>query len=98
VRVPLLPDRLAPLSELSRPLLQSSANLSGEGDVRRLADVSPNLLDAVDLALDGGALTGVSSTVVDLRGYRRTGAFRVVREGALAADAVERALAEASRR
>ncbi len=96
VRVPLFAGRLAPLSGCSAAVLQSSANLSGEHDVRRLADVSPRLLDAVDLALDGGELTGVSSTVVDLRGYRQTGAFSVIREGALGAGAVEHALADAS--
>jgi len=92
VRVPLLSDRLAALAALSRPLLQSSANLSGEPDARRLADVSPRLLEGVDLVLDGGELGGVASTVVDLRDFARTGAWRVVREGALASDAVERAL------
>jgi L-threonylcarbamoyladenylate synthase len=43
--------------------------------------------------LDGGELSGTASTVVDLRGYEQSGAWAVVREGALAIGAVERALA-----
>jgi tRNA A37 threonylcarbamoyladenosine synthetase subunit TsaC/SUA5/YrdC len=42
--------------------------------------------------LDGGELLGVASTVVDLRDYERTGGWSVLREGALALDAVKRVL------
>jgi L-threonylcarbamoyladenylate synthase len=93
LRVPRLPDRLAALGALEAPLLQSSANVSGEPDARRLSDVSRRVLEGVDLVLDGGELAGVASTVVDLRDYGRSGRWRVVREGALAREAVARALA-----
>jgi L-threonylcarbamoyladenylate synthase len=93
LRVPLLREPLAALQDVSRPIMQSSANLSGGPDARRLSDVPRELLLGADLALDGGDLSGVASTVVDLREYERTGAWAVVREGALELDAVERALA-----
>jgi L-threonylcarbamoyladenylate synthase len=93
LRVPLLGDSLAALGKVGRSLLQSSANLSGAPDARRLADVPRSLLAAADLVLDGGELLGVASTVVDLRDYERTGAWSVLREGALSVGAVERALA-----
>jgi L-threonylcarbamoyladenylate synthase len=92
LRVPKLSHPLAALAQVRCPLLQSSANLSGERDARRLAEVPRSLLDGADLVLDGGELAGVASTVVDLREYRRGGAWSVVREGALRAAAVERAL------
>jgi L-threonylcarbamoyladenylate synthase len=98
LRVPLLGDALAALARLARPMLQSSANLSGEPDARRLADVPASLLESADLVLDGGELGGVASTVVDLREYRRGGAWSVVREGALDTGAVERALAQGTGR
>jgi L-threonylcarbamoyladenylate synthase len=42
----------------------------------------------VDMALDGGELPGTPSTVVDLSGYEATGDFRLLREGAVAAEDV----------
>lgn len=92
VRVPLLPRSLAELRTVRLPLLQSSANLSGEADVRRLADVPIALRKGADLVLDGGELPGTASTVVDLRAYEERGEWRVLRAGPLEAEELERAL------
>ncbi len=92
LRVPRLTGPLAALAKVPGPIMQSSANLSGGPDPRRLADVPLALRDGADAVLDGGELPGVASTVVDLHDYERTGEWSVVREGALAVDAVERAL------
>lgn len=70
------------------PVLQSSANRSGGADARRLVDVPAELRDGAGLVLDGGDLPGTPSTVVDLRGYAAGGAWTVLREGAVAADAI----------
>jgi L-threonylcarbamoyladenylate synthase len=95
LRVPLLPEPLAALGALERPVLQSSANLSGGPEARRLADVAPALRESVDLALDGGELPGVASTVLDLREYERGGRWRVVRAGPVGGAALERSLGPA---
>jgi L-threonylcarbamoyladenylate synthase len=92
LRVPLLGDSLAALHAVCGPIMQSSANRSGEVEARRLADVPRTLVEGADLVLDGGELGGVASTVLDLRDYRQSGKWRVVREGALEIEAVERAL------
>lgn len=92
LRVPLLSDSLAALGAVRGPVLQSSANLSGERAARRLAEVPRSLLAGADVALDGGELLGTASTVVDLRDYEQSGRFSVVRAGALERDAVDRAL------
>ncbi len=92
LRVPLLGDSLAALGAVSGPIMQSSANLSGQAEARRLADVPARLLEGADLALDGGELPGLASTVLDLRAYERTGSWSVAREGALELGVVERAL------
>ena len=84
LRVPALPDALAPLAATRWPVLQSSANPSGGSEVRRLEDVDPEIRRGVDLAVDGGELPGTPSTVVDLTRYEGDGAFVVVREGAVA--------------
>ena len=57
-------------------------------DARRLADVPAAIREAADLVLDGGELPGAPSTVIDLRAYEAEGDLDVLREGAMAADAV----------
>jgi len=91
LRVPALPDALAPLRAVAWPVLQSSANVAGAPEARRLADVDPALRAAADLLLDGGELPGAPSTVVDLRGYEGGGEPVVIRHGAVSADAVRAA-------
>lgn len=88
LRVPAAEGFLKPLGALMLPLLQSSANPSGGADARRLDDVDPAIRHGVDLELDGGALPGTPSTVIDLTGYE-SGEFAVVREGAVTTEVVE---------
>ena len=66
LRVPALPPSAAALHAVNWPVLQSSANLAGEPEARRVGDVVPELRDAVDMVLDGGELAGTPSTVIDL--------------------------------
>jgi L-threonylcarbamoyladenylate synthase len=88
LRVPDMPQ----MAVWRRPVLQTSANLAGGPDARRLEDVPESIRAGADLAIDGGELPGVSSTVVDLRVFEESGAWDVVREGAVPRDAVERAV------
>ena len=88
VRVPAV-DALAPVS---RPLLQSSANLAGGADPRGLQEVPASIRGAADLVIDGGALPGTSSTVVDLRRYEEDGTWSVIRPGVVAEDELREAL------
>jgi L-threonylcarbamoyladenylate synthase len=90
LRVPLLEGELAPLSAVSWPVLQSSANRSGGPDAARLADVDEELRAGVDLILDGGELPGTPSTVLDLTSYEQDGSWKVVREGAVPLEAMLR--------
>jgi len=65
------------------PVLQSSANLTGGPDARRLDDVPESIRRGADLVIDGGELAGTPSTVIDLRDYERDGEWRIVRAGAV---------------
>ena len=92
IRVPLLEGPLAPLRSVAWPVLQSSANLAGRPDARRVEEVAPEIRAGADLVLDGGELPGTPSTVVDFSDWERGGTFEVVREGAFPVDAMVRSL------
>jgi L-threonylcarbamoyladenylate synthase len=74
-----------PLAGATCPLFQTSANLSGDPAPGSFVDVPEEIVAAVDLAIDGGPLTGLPSTVVDLSGFDADGEWRVLREGGLSA-------------
>jgi L-threonylcarbamoyladenylate synthase len=93
LRVPAWSPALAALAAVEMPVLQSSANLSGEPDARHLLDVPESIRAGADLVLDGGDLPGIPSTVIDLREYERRGEWQVVREGPLTRADLERLLA-----
>ena len=93
VRVPAWSPRLIALAAVGTPVLQSSANRSGEPDARRLLDVPASIRAGADLVLDGGELPGVPSTVLDLREYERRGEWQIVREGPCRRADLERILA-----
>jgi L-threonylcarbamoyladenylate synthase len=87
LRVPDVPA----LAAVAVPVLQSSANLSGGADPVTLEEVPAELREGADLVLDGGRLPGLPSTVIDLQRYERTGAYEIVREGAVPAGEIARA-------
>lgn len=98
LRVPALAGPLAALGALEGAVLQSSANLSGRPDARRLSDVARELRDGVDMELDGGELPGVASTVIDLRDYERGGRWSVLRAGAVSREVIADVLGGVARR
>jgi L-threonylcarbamoyladenylate synthase len=74
------------------PVLQSSANEAGGADAHTLEAVPERIRRAADLVLDGGPVPGTPSTVIDLRDWERDGTWSIARLGAVAEDAVARAL------
>ncbi|HWO84837.1 MAG TPA: Sua5/YciO/YrdC/YwlC family protein [Solirubrobacterales bacterium] len=65
------------------PVFQTSANLSGEPAPARFEDVPASIRDGSDLAIDGGELPGLPSTVVDITAIEEDGGWRILRDGAL---------------
>lgn len=86
------PERLGvrliggPLAGAMCPLFQTSANVSGEPAPGSFDDVPEEIVAGADLAIDGGALTGKPSTVVDLSRYDESGEWTVLREGVVSAE------------
>jgi L-threonylcarbamoyladenylate synthase len=73
-----------PLAGAMCPVLQTSANVSGEPAASDLEEVPESIRAGVDLVIDGGELPGLPSTVVDLATIDGDGGdWRVLREGAI---------------
>ena len=81
VRVPAWPPRARVLAGLRRPLVASSANLSGAPPPASLDEVDALLLASCDMALDAGPVSGLASSVVDLSRYAETGRWHLLRAG-----------------
>ncbi|HYP55477.1 MAG TPA: L-threonylcarbamoyladenylate synthase [Solirubrobacterales bacterium] len=97
------PERLGvrliggPLAGAMCSLFQTSANRSGKPAPGRFEEVPAEIVSGADLAIDGGALTGKPSTVVDLSRYDESGEWKVLREGAVAGEELETTLRKISR-
>ena len=72
-----------PLAGAMCPIFQTSANVSGEFAPPRFSDVPESIVAGVDLAIDGGELPGLPSTVVDISTIEEDGGWKVLRHGAL---------------
>jgi L-threonylcarbamoyladenylate synthase len=82
-----------PLAGVRTPVLQTSANLSGDAPPASYDSVDQAIVGDVDLAIDGGTLTGRPSTVIDVSELDSGGDWAVLREGALGRAELERRLA-----
>jgi L-threonylcarbamoyladenylate synthase len=72
-------------------VLQSSANVSGGADARRIEEVPAAIRAGADLVVDAGELPGTPSTVVDLCAFEESGEWSVLRAGAVPAEIVAEA-------
>ncbi|HEV7770026.1 MAG TPA: L-threonylcarbamoyladenylate synthase [Solirubrobacterales bacterium] len=82
-----------PLAGAMCPIFQTSANLSAEPAPSRFEDVPAEIAAGVDLAIDGGELTGLPSTVIDIASIEADGSWRILRQGALSEGDLAAALA-----
>lgn len=83
-----------PLAGAMCPIFQTSANRSGEPAPHRFEAVPHEVVSSVDLAIDGGELTGLPSTVVDLTSLDEEGGdWQILRKGALSPVDLEATLA-----
>jgi tRNA threonylcarbamoyl adenosine modification protein (Sua5/YciO/YrdC/YwlC family) len=91
-----LPDHPVPRALARRlgPIAVSSANISGEPDTRSADELLARIGHRVALVVDDGPVRGgVPSTVVAVE---PSGAWRLLREGALSQDAIRTAIEQAS--
>ncbi len=92
------PERLgirlieSPLGGVATPLFQTSANLTGEPAPASFNEVPLEIIGGADLAIDGGELTGLPSTVIDVTGLEMGGGWKILREGGMPEAEVARRL------
>ncbi len=82
-----------PLAGAMVPIFQTSANVSGESAPARYEEVPEAIRAGADLTINGGELTGLPSTVVDITAIDADGSWRVLREGAVSEGDLASALA-----
>ncbi len=82
-----------PLAGAMCPVFQTSANLSGKPAPGRFADVRDAIVAGVDLAIDGGELGGLPSTVIDITAIDAGGGWEILRQGAISEGDLTSALA-----
>ena len=82
IRVPELPPAARAVVDRVGVVAATSANVHGERDPARVADVAEDILEHVAAIVDAGELPGTPSTVVDLTGPDP----RILREGAASAE------------
>ena len=68
MRVPRLTPEVAALADAVGGLVATSANLRGRPAPAAFDQVPAELLEAAAIAIDGGALPGASSAVIDVTG------------------------------
>jgi L-threonylcarbamoyladenylate synthase len=87
VRVPDHPFLRELIRRLGEPITGTSANRSGQPACRSAQEVERELGEAVDLIIDGGPSgAGQESTVIDIT----SGTLKIVREGAIGCEEVQR--------
>jgi len=74
-----------PLLGVALPLFQTSANPSAAAAPASFERIDPAVIEAADIAIDGGELGGEPSTVIDVTALEAGGDWELLREGALSA-------------
>jgi L-threonylcarbamoyladenylate synthase len=92
------PERLGlrlidgPLAGVMWPVFQTSANRSDEPAPAIFGDVPRSILSEADIAIDGGDLTGLPSTVIDVASLDSSGKWAVLRQGGMSLEELEERL------
>ncbi len=84
-----------PLAGMPLPVFQTSANLSGYEAPSSFDQIDSEILDGVDLAIDGGDAGGAPSTVVGLTEIDEGGDWSILRQGAVTAAEIRQKLQSA---
>jgi L-threonylcarbamoyladenylate synthase len=85
IRIPDNKDILEIISKLKRPVISTSANITGTPVITSTKLLEKDLIDNIDYIYDGGVVNDVSSTIVKVVDNK----VNILREGKLAKDIIE---------
>ena len=85
IRIPDNKDILEIISKLKRPVISTSANITGTEVITSTKLLEKDLIDNIDYIYDGGVVNDVSSTIVRVVDNK----VNILREGKLSKDIIE---------
>lgn len=89
IRIPDNPFTLDLLKKFGRPIVATSANLSGGSDPKEISEILEEVLECADIVVDQGRTKYAErSTIIDLSKNK----IEVVREGKIKIEEIERAI------
>lgn len=91
IRIPDSDFAIALLKSYNRPIIATSANLSGGPNPRELSEIPQEIMDQVSVVVDQGRTKySAPSTIVDLS----SDSIEIVREGAISVDSIRAAIGQ----
>lgn len=82
VRLPDKEDLRCLISKFGKPIIATSANVTGKETITNVSELEPTIKDNVDLILDGGSINAISSTIIKVQDNK----IIILREGLLTND------------
>lgn len=67
VRLPDKKDLRCLISKFGKPIIATSANVTGKETITNVSELEPTIKDNVDLILDGGTINAISSTIIKVQ-------------------------------
>lgn len=82
VRIPQNESLLNIINKLNRPIISTSANITGTETITSINELEPELVESIPYIYDGGVIDNASSTIVKVENNQ----IKILREGSLAED------------
>lgn len=82
VRLPDKEDLRCLISKLGKPIIATSANITGKETITNISELEPAIKDNVDLIIDDGTINAISSTIIKVQNNK----IIFLREGLLTND------------
>ncbi len=80
IRIPNNQDLITLITKINKPIIATSANISGDDVITNANEINNELLKNIDYVDDGGTITSVASTIIKIENDK----IKFLREGKLA--------------
>ncbi len=80
IRIPAEEDLQQLIKLLAKPIVATSANISGSEIITRVTDIEPDLISNIDSVIDGGIIEKEPSSLIQVQGEK----IKILRDGKIA--------------